>query len=138
MLGLTKPGDDKWLPPREYIWTGERECTFRQYLGYGLFLSKEAAENYLAAVDQAYQQDFEEPMTKGYIVRSLGYEPNYGKVLWSIYPPGTIEQDNIEATSHSGEGDPSSRPDSSFASGIQDTEGGVSMSIRTKDSYRSS
>lgn len=134
MLGLTKPGDDQWLPPREYIWTGKRECTFRQYLGYGLFLSKEAATDYLASVDQAYQQDFEEPMTKGYVVRSLGYEPNYGKILWSIYPPGTTE--HIEATSERGEGDPSSRPDSSFASGMQDTEG-VSMSVRTKDSDQS-
>lgn len=72
-------------------------------------------------------------MTKGYVVLSLGYEPNYGKILWSIYPPGTTE--HIEATSERGEGDPSSRPDSSFASGMQDTEG-VNMSVPSKDSYR--
>lgn len=138
MLRQTKPGDDKWLPSREYIWTGKRECTFRQYLGYGLFLSKEAAKDYLASVDQDYQQDLEEPITKGYVVLSLGFVAIYGREIWSIYPPGTTEQDNIEAASDSGEGDPSSRPDDSLASGIQDTEGGVSMSIRTKDSYRSS
>jgi hypothetical protein len=130
MLRETNPGDEKWLPPQKYIRTDDGEQTSRQYFGYGLFPSKQAAEDYLADIDQEYL----EPITKGYVVRSLGYEPNYGKIPWSIYPPGTTE--HPEATSERGEGDPSSRPDSSFASGMQDTEG-VSMSVRTKDSDQS-